>query len=148
VLAFTMKLKLIATTAESWGVVSCVFQPEEPLVWKAGQFLHYLFHPQRQRFESAMIKCEVIDHDSSATKPTTLGLGAPTNPAPILSSAKNPPEIKVPGDVARDVAMEEWRAVNTTTSPSSWTSASFSSPASGRRSASSSPNIPPSATFR
>jgi ferredoxin-NADP reductase len=41
-----MKLKLIAKKAETPGVVSFIFKPEQPLTWKAGQFLHYVLnHP-------------------------------------------------------------------------------------------------------
>ena len=39
-----MKLKLVARKAESPGVTSFIFQPEEPLAWKAGQFLHYVLN--------------------------------------------------------------------------------------------------------
>jgi ferredoxin-NADP reductase len=39
-----MKLKLAARKKESPGVESFVFKPEEPLVWKAGQFLHYVLN--------------------------------------------------------------------------------------------------------
>ena len=39
-----MKLQLTAKRIESPGVVSFVFKPEEPLVWKAGQFLHYVLN--------------------------------------------------------------------------------------------------------
>ena len=39
-----MKLKLVARKAESPGVTSFIFKPEEPLVWKAGQFLHYVLN--------------------------------------------------------------------------------------------------------
>jgi ferredoxin-NADP reductase len=39
-----MKLKLTARKTESPGVVSFIFSPEEPLVWKAGQFLHYVLN--------------------------------------------------------------------------------------------------------
>src|SRR5882672_4406019 len=39
-----MKLKLAARKAESPGVESFIFKPEEPLVWKAGQFLHYVLN--------------------------------------------------------------------------------------------------------
>ena len=39
-----MKLKLAARKAESPGVKSFIFKPEEPLVWKAGQFLHYVLN--------------------------------------------------------------------------------------------------------
>ena len=41
-----MKLKLAARKAESPGVESFIFKPEEPLVWKAGQFLHYVVNHQ------------------------------------------------------------------------------------------------------
>lgn len=41
-----MKLKLSARKKESPGVESFIFKPEEPLAWKAGQFLHYVLnHP-------------------------------------------------------------------------------------------------------
>jgi len=39
-----MKLKLTAKRTESPGVISFVFKPEEPLAWKAGQFLHYVLN--------------------------------------------------------------------------------------------------------
>ena len=39
-----MKLKLAARKAESPRVESFIFKPEEPLVWKAGQFLHYVLN--------------------------------------------------------------------------------------------------------
>ena len=39
-----MKLKLAARKKESPGVESLIFKPEEPLVWKAGQFLHYVLN--------------------------------------------------------------------------------------------------------
>jgi ferredoxin-NADP reductase len=39
-----MKLKLAARKAESPGVESFIFKPAEPLVWKAGQFLHYVLN--------------------------------------------------------------------------------------------------------
>jgi ferredoxin-NADP reductase len=39
-----MKLKLVARRAESPGVESFIFKPEKPLVWKAGQFLHYVLN--------------------------------------------------------------------------------------------------------
>jgi ferredoxin-NADP reductase len=39
-----MKLKLADRKAESPGVVSFIFKPEQPLVWKAGQFLHYVLN--------------------------------------------------------------------------------------------------------
>lgn len=39
-----MKLKLTAKKIESPGVVSFIFKPQEPLVWKAGQFLHYVLN--------------------------------------------------------------------------------------------------------
>jgi len=39
-----MKLKLASRKAESPGVESFIFKPEEPLVWKAGQFLHYVLN--------------------------------------------------------------------------------------------------------
>jgi ferredoxin-NADP reductase len=39
-----MKLKLARRKAESPGVESFIFKPEEPLVWKAGQFLHYVLN--------------------------------------------------------------------------------------------------------
>jgi ferredoxin-NADP reductase len=40
----TMKLKLAARKAESPGVESFIFKSAEPLVWKAGQFLHYVLN--------------------------------------------------------------------------------------------------------
>ena len=39
-----MKLKLTVRKTESPGVESFIFKPEEPLVWKAGQFLHYVLN--------------------------------------------------------------------------------------------------------
>ena len=39
-----MKLKLAAKKTESPGVESFIFKPEEPLAWKAGQFLHYVLN--------------------------------------------------------------------------------------------------------
>jgi ferredoxin-NADP reductase len=39
-----MKLKLATRKTESPGVESFIFKPEEPLVWKAGQFLHYVLN--------------------------------------------------------------------------------------------------------
>ncbi len=39
-----MKLKLAARKPESPGVTSFIFKPEEPLVWQAGQFLHYVLN--------------------------------------------------------------------------------------------------------
>jgi ferredoxin-NADP reductase len=39
-----MKLILAARKTESPGVESFIFKPEEPLVWKAGQFLHYVLN--------------------------------------------------------------------------------------------------------
>jgi len=39
-----MKLKLAARKTESPGVESFIFKPDEPLVWKAGQFLHYVLN--------------------------------------------------------------------------------------------------------
>jgi ferredoxin-NADP reductase len=39
-----MKLSLIEKKAEVAGVESFIFQPQEPLKWKAGQFLHYVLH--------------------------------------------------------------------------------------------------------
>jgi ferredoxin-NADP reductase len=39
-----MKLKLTAKKTESPGVVSFIFKPDEPLTWKAGQFLHYVLN--------------------------------------------------------------------------------------------------------
>ncbi len=39
-----MKLQLIDRKTEVSNVESFIFQPEEPLSWKAGQFLHYILH--------------------------------------------------------------------------------------------------------
>lgn len=39
-----MKLKLIAKRQETPDVISFQFQPDQPLSWKAGQFLHYTLH--------------------------------------------------------------------------------------------------------
>lgn len=43
-----MKLKLIATKPETENVQSFIFEPQEPLQWQAGQYLHYILdHPNR-----------------------------------------------------------------------------------------------------
>jgi ferredoxin-NADP reductase len=39
-----MKLKLARRKAESPGIESFIFKPEESLVWRAGQFLHYVLN--------------------------------------------------------------------------------------------------------
>ncbi|HET8580869.1 MAG TPA: FAD-dependent oxidoreductase [Candidatus Paceibacterota bacterium] len=39
-----MKLKLIEKKTEVPGVETFVFEPSEPLEWKAGQYLHYVLH--------------------------------------------------------------------------------------------------------
>ncbi|HEY4415488.1 MAG TPA: FAD-dependent oxidoreductase [Verrucomicrobiae bacterium] len=39
-----MQLKLIAKKPEAPGVVSFIFKPAKPLVWLAGQYLHYVLH--------------------------------------------------------------------------------------------------------
>lgn len=39
-----MKLKLIEKRQETPDVTSFIFSAAEPLVWKAGQFLHYVLH--------------------------------------------------------------------------------------------------------
>lgn len=39
-----MKLRLTSRKIESAGVESLIFKPDEPLVWKAGQFLHYVLN--------------------------------------------------------------------------------------------------------
>jgi ferredoxin-NADP reductase len=39
-----MRLKLAAKKIESPGVVSFILKPQEPLTWKAGQFLHYVLN--------------------------------------------------------------------------------------------------------
>jgi ferredoxin-NADP reductase len=39
-----MKLKLTAIKPESPDVKSFIFKPSEPLIWKAGQYLHYMLH--------------------------------------------------------------------------------------------------------
>ncbi len=39
-----MKLNLIQRKPEVPGVESFIFKPTEPLVWKAGQYLHYVLH--------------------------------------------------------------------------------------------------------
>jgi len=39
-----MKLQLIERKPEVPGVESFIFEPQEPLSWKAGQFLHYVLH--------------------------------------------------------------------------------------------------------
>ena len=43
-LAFCVKLKLTARKTESPDVESFIFETQEPLTWKAGQFLHYVLH--------------------------------------------------------------------------------------------------------
>jgi ferredoxin-NADP reductase len=60
-----MKLTLTARKKESPGVESFIFKPEEPLVWKAGQFLHYVLNhaPTDDRgsdrwFTNASAPCE------------------------------------------------------------------------------------------
>ena len=39
-----MKLNLIKRKAEVPGVESFIFKPREPMLWKAGQFFHYVLH--------------------------------------------------------------------------------------------------------
>lgn len=39
-----MKLKLIDKKEETSDVITFIFEPEEKLNWKAGQFLHYVLH--------------------------------------------------------------------------------------------------------
>src|SRR5580698_1955191 len=39
-----MKLKLTKIKSESPEVKSYIFKPSKPLVWTAGQYLHYLLH--------------------------------------------------------------------------------------------------------
>ncbi len=39
-----MRLTLIDRKPETAGVESFIFEPAEPLTWKAGQFLHYVLH--------------------------------------------------------------------------------------------------------
>jgi len=39
-----MKLKLIEKKPEVLDVTSFIFEPSEPLAWKAGQYLHYVLH--------------------------------------------------------------------------------------------------------
>ena len=39
-----MKLTLIRRKTETPGVESFIFSPAEPLLWKAGQYLHYVLH--------------------------------------------------------------------------------------------------------
>ncbi len=39
-----MKLKLINKIEEAKDVITFVFEPEEKLVWQAGQFFHYVLH--------------------------------------------------------------------------------------------------------
>lgn len=39
-----MKLKLIEKKQETPDVTSFIFNPSEPITWKAGQFLHYVLH--------------------------------------------------------------------------------------------------------
>jgi len=41
---FAHEIKLAARKTESPGVESFIFKPEAPLVWKAGQFLHYVLN--------------------------------------------------------------------------------------------------------
>ena len=43
-LRFGVKLKLTAQKKESTDVVSFIFEPQESLIWKAGQFLHYVLN--------------------------------------------------------------------------------------------------------
>ena len=43
-LSSSMKLKLATRKTESPGVESFIFKPEKPLVWEAGQFLHYVLN--------------------------------------------------------------------------------------------------------
>jgi len=43
-IASPVKLKLTATKDESPDVMSFIFEPQEALTWKAGQFLHYVLH--------------------------------------------------------------------------------------------------------
>jgi ferredoxin-NADP reductase len=43
-LRFDVKLKLTGRKTESTDVVSFIFEPQEPLTWKAGQFLHYVLN--------------------------------------------------------------------------------------------------------
>jgi ferredoxin-NADP reductase len=42
-----MKLKLIAKKPQSPEVTSFIFKPLQPLVWKAGQYLHYMLHHEQ-----------------------------------------------------------------------------------------------------
>lgn len=46
-----MKLKLKETKEEAKNVISFILEPQEPLSWRAGQFLHYVLHhePTDQR---------------------------------------------------------------------------------------------------
>lgn len=39
-----MKLTLVRRKAEAAGIESFIFRPEEPIVWKPGQFLHFVLH--------------------------------------------------------------------------------------------------------
>jgi ferredoxin-NADP reductase len=39
-----MKLKLLERKTQVPGVESFIFEPEEPLNWQAGQYLHYVLH--------------------------------------------------------------------------------------------------------
>ena len=39
-----MKLKLIKKIQETKNVTSFIFEPEEKLIWRAGQYLHYVLH--------------------------------------------------------------------------------------------------------
>ena len=39
-----MKLELVGRKSESPGVESFIFKPEQPLAWKAGQFVHYVLN--------------------------------------------------------------------------------------------------------
>src|SRR3982751_512135 len=39
-----MKMNLVSKKTEVPGVESFIFEPEETLSWKAGQYLHYVLH--------------------------------------------------------------------------------------------------------
>jgi ferredoxin-NADP reductase len=39
-----MKLKLLEKRSETPGVTTFIFEPQEPLSWKPGQYVHYVLH--------------------------------------------------------------------------------------------------------
>jgi hypothetical protein len=99
-----MKLKLAARKIESPGVESFIFKPEEPLVWKAGQFLHYVLNHSStddrgsdRWFTIASAPCEKhvmlttrFDSKRSSTFKKTLKAPCANNPRmPRLSTPNN-----------------------------------------------------------